>query len=216
MPMTRPDIRSYQGHLAASCAALLLATAAMIAPAATASASAGETGQPSSARQLPVEKQTTLGLYVTAREAYEMWKSSPGKVIVLDVRTPEEYLFVGHTEMAWNVPLAAQSYQWDAVKKQFPMTPLPDFVTRVQKIAKPGDTLLVMCRSGGRSAMGVNALAKAGFSNVYNITDGFEGDAVKDPGSVFNGQRTVNGWRNSGLPWTYKADPVRMVLPTER
>ena len=214
--MTRPDIRSYQGHLAASCAALLLATAAMVAPAATASASAGETGQPSSARQLPVEKQTTLGLYVTAREAYEMWKSSPGKVTVLDVRTPEEYLFVGHAEMAWNVPLAAQSYQWDAVKKQFPMTPLPDFVTRVQKIAKPGDTLLVMCRSGGRSAMGVNALAKAGFSNVYNITDGFEGDAVKDPGSVFNGQRMVNGWRNSGLPWTYKADPVRMVLPTER
>ena len=120
--MTRPDIRSYQGHLAASCAALLLATAAMIALAATASASGGETGQPSSARQLPVEKQTTLGLYVTAREAYEMWKSSPDKVTVLDVRTPEEYLFVGHTEMAWNIPLAAQSYQWDAVKKQFPMT----------------------------------------------------------------------------------------------
>ena len=214
--MTRPDIRSYQGRLAASRAALLLATAAMIALAATASASGGETGQPSSARQLPAEKQTTLGLYVTARDAYEMWKSSPDKVTVLDVRTPEEYLFVGHAEMAWNIPLAAQSYQWDAAKKQFPMQPLPDFVARVQKIAKPGDTLLVMCRSGGRSAMAVNALAKAGFKNVYNITDGFEGDSVKDPGSVFNGQRMVNGWRNSGLPWTYKPDPARMVLPTER
>jgi rhodanese-related sulfurtransferase len=93
------------------------------------------------------------------------------------------------------------------------MQPLPDFVARVEKIAKPGDTLLVMCRSGGRSAMAVNLLAKAGFTNVYNITDGMEGDAVKDPDSVFNGQRLVNGWKNSGLPWTYKIDPERMVLP---
>jgi len=96
------------------------------------------------------------------------------------------------------------------------MRPLPDFVDRVRSIAKPEDTLLVMCRSGGRSAMAVNALAQAGFKNVYNITDGFEGDSVKDPGSVFNGQRMVDGWRNSGLPWTYQPDPARMVLPTER
>jgi hypothetical protein len=27
--------------------------------------------------QLPTEKQTTLGLYVTAREAYERWKAAP-------------------------------------------------------------------------------------------------------------------------------------------
>jgi rhodanese-related sulfurtransferase len=165
---------------------------------------------------LPADKQTTLGLYLTAREAYQKWQATPGKVTILDVRTPEEYLFIGHAEMAWNIPLAAQSYEWDAAKKQFPMRPLPDFVARVQKVARPGDTLLVMCRSGGRSAMAVNALAKAGFRNVYNITDGFEGDAVKNPDSVFDGQRLVNGWKNSGLPWTYRIDPERMVLPAER
>jgi len=64
--------------------------------------------------------------------------------------------------------------------------------------------------------MAVNALAKAGFKNVYNITDGFEGDAVKNPDSVFDGQRLVNGWKNSGLPWTYHIDPDRMVLTAER
>jgi rhodanese-related sulfurtransferase len=165
---------------------------------------------------LPAEKQTTIGLYLTAQQAFEKWQSAPDKVTVLDVRTPEEFLFIGHAEMAWNVPLAVQTFEWDAVKKQFPMRPLPDFVERARSIAKPEDTLLVMCRSGGRSAMAVNALAQAGFKHVYNITDGFEGDSVKDPGSVFNGQRMVNGWRNSGLPWTYNADPARMVLPTER
>jgi len=168
-----------------------------------------------SASQLHPAKQTILGLYVTARDAYEMWKAAPDKVKILDVRTPEEVIFVGHAAMAWNVPVAAQSYQWDAEKQQFPMNPLPDFVTRAQTIAKPDDILLVMCRSGGRSAIAVNMLAKAGFTTVYNITDGMEGDAVKDPGSVFNGQRLVNGWKNSGLPWTYKVDSDQMVLPTE-
>ncbi|MFO1392187.1 MAG: rhodanese-like domain-containing protein [Steroidobacteraceae bacterium] len=214
--MTRPEIRSSWTYLATRCTALVLATVGVIAHSATANASGSATGQPPGAQQLPADKQTTLGLYLTAREAYEKWKAAPDKVTVLDVRTPEEYLYIGHAEMAWNIPLASQSFQWDSAKKQFPMVPLPDFVARVRTIAKPDDTLLVMCRSGGRSAMAVNALAKAGFSNVYNITDGFEGDAVKNPDSVFNGQRLVNGWRNSGLPWTYQIDPSRMVLQEPR
>jgi rhodanese-related sulfurtransferase len=162
---------------------------------------------------LPAEKQTTLGLYVTAREAYERWKAAPDKVTILDVRTPEEFMWVGNAPMAWDIPAIAVTYEWDADKGQFPMRPLPDFVARVQKVAQPTDTLMVMCRSGGRGAMAVNLLAAAGFKNVYNITDGFEGDAVSDPESVFRGQRLVNGWKNSGLPWTYQIDPARMVLP---
>jgi rhodanese-related sulfurtransferase len=163
--------------------------------------------------ELVKEKQTTLGLYLTSKEAYEKWKAEPDKIKIIDVRTPEEYLFVGHFAMAWKIPLSAQSYEWDAENNHYPMKPLPDFVARVSTIAKPGDTLLVTCRSGGRSAMAVNALAKAGFKHVYNITDGVEGDEVADPNSVFFGQRLVNGWKNSGCPWTYKLTPERMVLP---
>ena len=74
---------------------------------------------------------------------------------------------------------------------------------------------MVMCRSGGRSAMAVNMLAEAGFTNVYQITDGMEGDSIDDPLSVFNGQRLRNGWKNSALPWTYKADLERIKLKTE-
>ncbi|MGA6826416.1 rhodanese-like domain-containing protein [Nitrospira sp. NS4] len=166
--------------------------------------------------QLPSEKQTTLGLYVTAKEAYEKWKAEPDTIKLIDVRTPEEYLFVGHPTMAWKIPFAMQVYEWDAEKKQFPMKPLPDFVSRVSEVAKPDDTIMVMCRSGSRSAMAVNLLAKAGFTRVYNITDGMEGDAVKDSNSVFVGQRLVNGWKNSGLPWTYQLTPDRMVLPKDR
>ena len=165
---------------------------------------------------IPKEKQTTLGLYLTAKEAYEKWKAEPDKINIIDVRTLEEYLFVGHPTMAWKIPVAAQSYEWDAEKKKFPMKPLPDFVSRVSEVAKSDDTLMVMCRSGGRSAMAVNLLAKAGFKQVYNIIDGMEGDAVEDPASVFLGQRLINGWKNSGCPWTYKLTPDRMLLPKVR
>lgn len=162
---------------------------------------------------LPAAKQTTLGLYVTAKEAYELWQADPGRVRIVDVRTPEEFIFVGNPEMAWKIPVAAQSDQWDAEKQQFPMQMLPDFVHRVRKVAEPDDTLLVMCRSGGRSAIAANLLAAAGYTQVYSIIDGMEGDPVKDPNSVFSGKRLVNGWKNSGLPWTYGIDPQRMVLP---
>jgi rhodanese-related sulfurtransferase len=93
------------------------------------------------------------------------------------------------------------------------MALLADFVARVREVARPDDTLLVMCRSGGRSAIAVNLLAQAGFENAYNITDGMEGDVVNDPDSVFFGQRLRNGWKNSGCPWTYKQSPDRMALP---
>ena len=162
---------------------------------------------------LPKEKQTVLGLYVTAKEAYQKWQAEPEKVKILDVRTPEEFLFVGHPTMAWKIPVAAQVYEWDAGKGQFPMKLLPDFVSRVREVAKPDDTIFVMCRSGGRSAIAANLLAKAGFKHVYNIIDGMEGDSVEDPASVFLGQRLMNGWKNSKCPWTYNLTPDRMVLP---
>jgi len=50
-------------------------------------------------------KHTSFGKYVTAVEAYELWKKDPGKVNIVDVRTPEEYVFLGHPAMAANVPV---------------------------------------------------------------------------------------------------------------
>jgi rhodanese-related sulfurtransferase len=88
-----------------------------------------------------------------------------------------------------------------------------DFVARVQTMAKPDDTLMVMCRSGGRSAIAANFLAKAGFKNVYSVIDGMEGDANADSDSVAKGQPLKDGWKNSGCPWTKKLTPDRMVLP---
>ena len=195
-------------------ALVCLILAAVIGFAATASAVGAETEKPTSVaadRQLPKGKQTTLGLYVTAVQAYEKLKAAPDKVKLIDVRTPEEYAFIGHPEMAWNIPLAFVTYQRKDGKTEYGPKMNPDFVAEVTTIAGPTDTLLVMCRSGDRSAMAVNKLAVAGFKKVYTIIDGFEGDKVTDPESVFYGKRMRNGWKNSA-PWVYDIDPEKIIL----
>ena len=90
---------------------------------------------------------------------------------------------------------------------------LQPFMPQVQALFKPDDIILATCRSGGRGAMAVNMLAAAGYKNVYNITDGIEGDEVKDPESQYYKKRMKNGWKNSGLPWTYDINPDLMKLP---
>ena len=167
-----------------------------------------------SKHQVLEEKLTSLGLYVTAREAYEIWMADPERTKVLDVRTFEEYVLIGHAEMAVNIPLAFPTYKWDAHKGNYSVLLNADFIAHATEHFGADDTILVMCRSGGRSAMAVNALAKAGFTQVYNIIDGFEGDKVEDPESVHHGMRMRNGWKNSA-PWTYRLDPKLVWLPSE-
>jgi rhodanese-related sulfurtransferase len=163
------------------------------------------------AQQVPENKQTALGLYVDAARAYEMWKADPDKVRVIDVRTPEEYGFIGHPDTAWNIPLAFVTYKRENGVTSYGPEWNAGFVDEVKKLASPNDTLLLMCRSGDRSAMAVNQLAAAGFKNAYTIIDGFEGDKVDDPGSVFHGKRMRNGWKNSA-PWVYSIDPERIII----
>lgn len=166
---------------------------------------------PTQPTAIPKDKQTVLGLYVTSKEAYEKWKTDP-TVRILDCRTPEEYIYVGHAPMAHNIPSKFTEYKLDA-KNHPVMKDNPDFVAEVKKRFSQTDTIYITCRSGGRSAISVNKLAEAGFKNVYNITDGFEGDAIKDPASPLNGKRVKDGWKNSNLPWTYEIDPKLAYLP---
>ena len=135
---------------------------------------------------VPQSKRTSLGLYITAADAYEKWKADPENVKLIDVRTPEEFRMIGVPEMAARIPLSA-SHQ---------------FVGQVRRVASPNDTVLVICRSGNRSAAAVEMLARAGYRNAYTVVDGFEGDRESDPSSPDYGKRTVNGWKNAGLPWT--------------
>jgi len=154
------------------------------------------------------KKHTSLGKYITAKEAYDTWKAGPDKIKIIDCRIVEEYAFVGHAPMAHNIPSKLWTGKWDAEKKQYDMPDNPDFEAQIKAKFKADDMIAIMCRSGHRSAASVERLAKAGFTNVYNISDGFEGDVLSNEESYFNGKRVVNGWKNSGAPWTYALDPA--------
>jgi rhodanese-related sulfurtransferase len=121
---------------------------------------------------------------LTPPEAYSAWKSVDGAVLI-DIRTEAELELVGRIPDAINI-------EW----KLFPKWELnPSFVTGFQRKYAPETVLILICRSGIRSDEAATKLAKAGFQNVYQVLEGFEG--VLDDA----GQRRVNGWRSYKLPW---------------
>jgi rhodanese-related sulfurtransferase len=155
---------------------------------------------------LPKGKQTPLGLYLTPADAAAALAADPG-IVFIDVRDPIEVSFVGHPEPAdANVPVATFTHVFDPKKGDYAPKPNPAFAQQVDalmtRLGKTrSDPVFVMCRSGGRSAKAAEALAKAGYTNVWSLVEGFEGDMDKA-----TGRRTVNGWKNAGLPWTYALD----------
>ena len=155
------------------------------------------------ADEIPKGKQTTPALYISAAEAAKVLNTRED-VLLIDVRTPEETMLVGYPTLAdVNIPFALlkPGYLFNSKKGSYEMGPNPQFVDAVQTYLNENQisTILVMCRSGGRSAQAVNVLSKAGIDlPLYSVVDGFEGDKDK------SGQRTVNGWKNAGAPWTTK------------
>lgn len=166
---------------------------------------------------VPPSNITRLGLYHQPVEAYRSWLADPENVHFLDVRTFDEYIFVGHIPIAQNVPFVfpvytrpepgAVSGSTSAIPPGCSGEPNEEFVATVAAYFAPGDHIIAYCATGARAAMAIDALADSGFSNVYNLVTGLEGSRVDDPDSVHHGKHMRNGWKNSGLPWTYSFDP---------
>ncbi len=161
---------------------------------------------------LPASKQTIAKLYLTAEEAYDVWKNQRD-IKMIDVRTVAEYAFVGHPTMAVSVPVKFATRRWDPAAGRYSLADNEAFLEEVAKLVKPDELVLVTCRSGQRSAVAADLMTEAGYKNAYSVVDGFEGDKVKDEDSAFVGQREKNGWRKAGLPWTYSLDPKLSYHP---
>ena len=120
----------------------------------------------------------------------EAWDKLEAGAILVDVRTEGEWAHIGipDTKATDNDPLFIQ---WT-----FPGgVPNPDFLNDLNQQA-PEDRnteLVFLCRSGQRSIAAAIAATQAGFTS-YNVLEGFEGEPDR------YGERTVNGWKNRGLP----------------
>ncbi|MBG6081885.1 rhodanese-like domain-containing protein [Rubrivivax gelatinosus] len=111
-----------------------------------------------------------------------------GLAQLVDVRTAEERKFVGQVPGSLHVAWATGTA----------LTRNPRFVRELEaRIGGKDPVALLLCRSGKRSAAAAEAAAAAGFTNVFNVGEGFEGDldAAQQRGHV-------NGWRRRALPWT--------------
>jgi rhodanese-related sulfurtransferase len=102
------------------------------------------------------------------------------------VRTRAEWDYVGRIPGAIEI-------EWQLYPEG---KPNPQFVQQLKQEVDPEALVLFICRSGARSHNAATAAAAAGYTQSYNVIDGFEGR--KDASHHRN---TLDGWRFSGLPW---------------
>jgi len=108
------------------------------------------------------------------------------RAALVDVRTAEERKFVGHVPGSLHVPWATGTS----------LTRNPRFVRELESRTGKDAVVLLLCRSGKRSAEAAVAAARAGFTRVYNVLEGFEGDLDAD-----HHRGRLGGWRLHELPW---------------
>ena len=162
-------------------------------------------------------KRTKSGRYLMAADvpAFIQAQGGADKLLFLDLRTRAEAMYVGMaTGIDALVPFVEHQElmtDWDAQRGNYRLEPLQDFVPevnrrRAQKGLAKSDVVVLICRSGDRSSRGANRLTDDGYTQVWSVVDGFEGDMSKE------GRRSVNGWKNAGLPWSYKLERDRMYF----
>ena len=131
---------------------------------------------------------------LSPRQAWEMLEENP-RVVMIDVRSSMEYLFVGHPVGSVHVPWI-DAPEW---------TVNPHFVTEVRKVLLGGvgmgehsndAPVVLICRSGKRSLEAGNLLIEKEFKEVFNVDEGFEGELDEH-----HHRSTTGGWRYHGLPW---------------
>jgi rhodanese-related sulfurtransferase len=130
---------------------------------------------------------------LTPQQAYELLEAKPSAVLI-DVRSSMEYLFVGHAKGAVHVAWIDEP-EW---------TVDPNFPAHVRKVMLGGlghgdhksAPVVLICRSGKRSQEAGENLLENGFTEVYNVLEGFEGELDHE-----HHRSTLGGWRFHGLPW---------------
>lgn len=122
---------------------------------------------------------------LTPKEAHQILLSAPGAKLV-DVRTRAEIDWVGRVPGAVEIEWAS----YPGMKQN------PNFMAALAQQVDKESLVLFLCRSGQRSHNAAALATQSGYTDCYNILEGFEGDKNTDS------QRNVlNGWRAAHLPW---------------
>ncbi|MGC9370318.1 MAG: rhodanese-like domain-containing protein [Paracoccaceae bacterium] len=174
---------------------------------------------PLAAQDIPEKKRTNAGLYLDVSQAVEMLQDP--EVVFVDVRSRAEVAFLGlPTRVNVHIPYmqAPMMPEYDAKKHTYNLELNPDFSLDFKAYAEANGVdaetpIVLMCRSGSRSALAANLLAELGYKQVYSLIEGYEGDKAKE--GPQKGQRVVNGWKNAGMEWSYSISESQ-VYPADK
>ncbi len=123
---------------------------------------------------------------LTPSEAHEVLGLAPGAKLI-DVRTRAEWDWVGR--IPGSVEIEWQTYPGGQ--------PNPGFGAQLEQQVDREALTMFLCRSGARSHAAAAIAKESGYTAVYNIIEGFEGDR-----DAHGRRNNVGGWRHAGLPWT--------------
>lgn len=161
------------------------------------------------------------------------WLNATDDVVLIDVRTGEEWWRVGHAgsngladsngkglslnsgaglvgkvvNISWSIAAVQGDTLYYTGDGGGPLRKNPTFESDVLDRFVPGETTIVtICLSGARAEQAAMSLGGEGFTS-YFVIGGFEGDQNTDahPGPDTE-YRDVNGWRNAKLPWNQKRE----------
>lgn len=125
-------------------------------------------------------------------KAWEILKEDSQAVLV-DVRTMAEWHYVGLPDLR-PIGKSVIRLEWRSLPD---MSLNVNFAEELNSVVpKKENTILLLCRTGGRSMEAAMCLTRFGYETCYNIAYGFEGDA-----DLSSHRGKVNGWKAEKLPW---------------
>ena len=123
--------------------------------------------------------------HLTSKETWDFLQEHP-EAKLIDIRSSMEFLFIGHPKGSIHIGWIEEP-DWEIN---------PNFVDDIKAVQEDNHPIIMICRSGNRSEKAGIQLLEAGLTNIYHVTDGFEGDRDDE-----NHRGFINGWRYNGLPW---------------
>ena len=159
---------------------------------------------------------------ISPTEAKTKVENSPGDTFIVDVRTLEEYYFVGTCSLvgnghpiAYNIPYKLWTSRIDCEEgKPILRTVERLFGVFIRRTFAPNDTIILMCRSGSRSTYAATYLDGLNHftTTIYKMDKGFQGSANDDGYrcGMASGDRC---WQGAYLPMTQKNLNCDLIWP---
>ena len=149
---------------------------------------------------IPAYKKINHDRYLSSQDAHRLLRSEPS-ILFVDVRDPVEIAIMGHPDQIDAiVPVNILGMNEDGRPRIGELVRNQNFFDEMEEVLAENnkskhDFIIITCGSGRRSAVAARALYNEGYTNVWHVTDGYEGDE-------HTGFNRDNAWKAAGLPWS--------------